>query len=148
MSTDANKQLVQRFLADVWHAGNLELAHDLIHPDYGISDDLRGPTGVIENIRIYRSAFPDLQWHIEQIVAEDDWVAVRLILTGTHLGEFRGIPPTGKSIAMHEMVFWRIVEGKLHTLRAQADGLGLRIQLGAIPDTAWHQPVIGPGSAV
>jgi steroid delta-isomerase-like uncharacterized protein len=147
MSTEVNKQLVQRFLTEVWQAGNVDLAHNLIHPDYRISDDLCGPTGVIANIRTYRSAFSDLQWHIEQIVAENDWVAARLTLTGTHLGEFRGIPPTGKSISMQEMVFWRIVDGKLHTLWAQADALGLRIQLGAIPATAWHQPVIGPGSA-
>jgi steroid delta-isomerase-like uncharacterized protein len=147
MSTEANKELVRRFMTEVWNADNLDLAYDLIHPEYRIGDDgLRGPEAVIHNVRTYRAAFPDLHSQIEQMVAEDDWVAVRLVLTGTHRGEFRGIPATGRQIAMHEMVFCRIVESRLHTLWAQADALGLRIQLGAIPATAWHQPVIGPGA--
>jgi steroid delta-isomerase-like uncharacterized protein len=147
MSTEGNKELVRRFIDEVWNAGNLDLTYDLIHPEYRIGDDgLRGPEAVIHNVRTYHAAFPDLHWQIEQMVAEDDCVAVRLVLTGTHRGEFRGIPATGRRIAMHEMAFWRIVESRLHTLWAQADALGMRIHLGAIPATAWHQPVIGPGS--
>jgi hypothetical protein len=48
---------------------------------------------------------------------------------------------------MQELVFLKIVDGKLHTIVSQADALGLRIQLGAIPSTAWNQPVIGPESS-
>jgi steroid delta-isomerase-like uncharacterized protein len=147
MGTATGKELVERFLTEVWNGGNLDLVVALIHPDYRIGEEgPRGPDAVINNIQTYRAAFPDLRWHIEQMVAEADLVAVRLVLTGTHRGEFRGIPPTGQEIAMQEMVLWRVVDGKLHTLWALADALGLRIQLGAIPATAWHQPVIGPGS--
>jgi predicted ester cyclase len=60
-------------------------------------------------------------------------VAVRLMLHGTHRGEFRGIAPTGRRVTMQEMVFWRIVDGRLHTIWVQADALGLREQLRAIP---------------
>jgi predicted ester cyclase len=88
----------------------------------------------------YRAAFPDLRWTIENVVSEGEWVAVRLVLHGTHLGEFAGVAPTGKRVTMQEMVFWRVVDGRLHTILSQADALGLRVQLGAIPATAWHQP--------
>ena len=145
-SPETNKAIVRRFIAEVWNAGELAVANELIHDDYAISSTNRGPTAVQRNIARYRAAFPDLNWSIEEMIAEGEWVAVRLILHGTHRGEFRGVPPTGKRVAMQELVFWRIVDGKLHTIQAQADSLGLRIQLGAIPATAWHQPVVASSS--
>lgn len=146
MPPRANKAIVQRFIAEAWNAGNLNAVDALVHDDYGIPGADRGPEAVKQNVAIYRAAFPDLRWSIEEMIAEGEWVAVRLMLYGTQQGEFRGIPPTGKRVAMQEMVFWRIVDNKLHTIHAQADALGLRIQLGAIPATAWSQPVTAPSS--
>lgn len=146
MSTAANKRLVERFVAEVWNAGNLSAADGLIHPEYAIRGVGRGPEAVKRNVAAYRAGFPDLEWRIELMIAEDDWVAVRLVLHGTHRGEFAGIPPTGAQAVMQALVFWRVVGGKLHTIWSQGDALGLRIQLGAIPPTAWDQPVIGPGA--
>ena len=143
MSTEFNKQLVHRFIAEVWNSGNADAADDLIHPDYALSVLGQGPEGVKRNVAAYRAAFPDLECTIENMVAEGDWVAVRLVLHATHLGEFAGVAPTGKRVTMQEMLFWRVVDGRLHTIWSQADALGLRIQLGAIPPTAWHQPVRG-----
>jgi steroid delta-isomerase-like uncharacterized protein len=146
MSIEANKLLVRRFIEEVWNTGNLGATDDLIHPDYAIRGVGHGPEAVRRNVAAYRAGFPDLECRVEQMIAEDDWVAVRLVLHATHRGEFGGIPPTGKRVAMQEMVFWRVVDNRLHTIWSQGDALGLRIQLGAIPPTAWHQPVTGPGS--
>ena len=136
MSIEFNKRLVARFIADVWHAGNLDAADNVIHPDYAVSGSGWGAEAVTRNVAAYRTARPDLECVVANVVAEGDWVAVRLVLRATHRGEFAGVAPTGKRVTMQEIVFWRIVDGRLHTIWSQADALGLRIQLGAIPSTA------------
>jgi steroid delta-isomerase-like uncharacterized protein len=141
MSTDANKEVVQRFINEVWNAENLHIADALIHPDYAIAGIGQGAEAVRRNVAAYRTAFPDLTCVIEQLVAEGEWVAVRLTLHGTHLGPLAGIAATGKRVTMQELVFWQVVEGKLRAIWSQGDSLGLRIQLGAIPASAWEQPV-------
>jgi predicted ester cyclase len=105
----------------------------LIHPDYLIDGVGHGPEAVKSNVKAFREAFPDLTWAIEDVVAEGDRVAMRLMLRGTHLGVFRGIAPTGRQVTMQEMVFWRLLDGRLHSGWFQADMLGLRVQLGALP---------------
>ena len=135
MSIESNKALVRRFVTEVWNEGNLALADELVHQDYDIPEIGRGPEAVKRVVTVFRTAFPDMDWSIENLIAEGDWVAVRLLLHGTHRGEFRGIAPTGRRVTMQEMVFWRIVDGRLHTIWVQADTLGLRVQLGVIPPT-------------
>jgi len=143
MTLHANKAIVQRFIAEVWNANNLAAADALVHPDYALEGISRGPDAVRSNVAAYRAAFPDLAWNIEQMVAEGDWVAVRLTLRGTHLGPLGGIPPTGKHVAMKEMAFWRVTGDRLRAVWSVGDALGLRIQLGALPPESWRQPVRG-----
>ena len=143
MLPDLNKAVVRRFIAEVWNAGDLAAADELVHPDYAIDGIGSGPDAVRRNVAAYRAAFPDLEWRIEQVVAEGEWVAARLTLLGTHLGPLGGIPPTGKRVAMKEMVFWQVAGGRLTAIRAVGDALGLRVQLGAIPARAWHEMVRG-----
>lgn len=130
--TQANKNVILRFISQVWNAGNLALADALVHPEYVVPGIGQGPEAVKHNVRVFRDAFPDLIWEVQDIVAEEDRVAVRMTLHATHHGVFRGIAPTGRRISMQEMAFWRIVEGRLHTGWFQADMLGLRDQLGAL----------------
>jgi steroid delta-isomerase-like uncharacterized protein len=137
----AAKEAVTRFITEAWNAGDARATDELIHPDYEIRGIGRGPEAVRRNMAIYRTAFPDLEWVIEQLVAEGEWVAARLTLRGTHLGPLGGIPPSGRSVTLNELVFWRVVDGKLHTIWSQGDSLGLRIQIGALPVTAWQHPV-------
>ena len=141
MSTESNKAVVRRFIAEVWNAGNLDAADDLVHPEYAISGIGTGPDAVRHNVSIYRTAFPDLECVVEQLVAEGDWVAVRLTLRGTHLGPLGDIPATEKPVTMKELVFWRVESGKLCAIWSQGDALGLRIQIGAIPASAWDTPI-------
>jgi steroid delta-isomerase-like uncharacterized protein len=130
--SQANKDVVLRFMTEVWNAGNLDLADELVHPEYVIPGVGQGSQAVKRNVRAFREAFPDLVWAIEDMIAEGDRVAVRLVLNGTHHGVFRGIAPTGRRISMQEMVFWRIVDGRLHAGWFQADMLGMRVQLCAL----------------
>ena len=142
MSTEANKAVVRRFIAEVWNAGNMDAAGDLVHPEYAITGIGTGPDAVRHNVSNLRTAFPDLECVVEQVIAEGDWVAVRLTLRGTHLGPLGDIPASGKPVTMKEMVFWRVDSDQLREIWSQGDALGLRIQIGAIPASAWDRPVI------
>jgi predicted ester cyclase len=144
MCTQSNEAVVRRFIMEFWNGGDAAVADELIHPDYAVEGIGRGPDAVKRNAAIYRSAFPDLAWTIEQTVAEGEWVAVRLTLHGTHLGSLGGIPPTGTRVAMKEMAFWQVEGSRLRAIWSVGDALGLRIQLGALPASAWHEPVPMP----
>lgn len=128
-----NKEIARRFIAEVWNAGNLDLADELVHPAYAVPGVGSGPEGVKQNVSAFRAAFPDLEWAIEDVIAEGDKVVLRLMLHGTQRGEFHGIPPTGKRVTMQEIVIWEILDGRLRSGWFAFDGLGLRVQLGAIP---------------
>ncbi len=78
-------------------------------------------------------AFPDLHFKIEDIVAEGDKVAYRLTISGTHKGEFQGIPPTDKKVSFSSTGISNIVDGKVAEDWVDADIMGLMQQLGAIP---------------
>jgi steroid delta-isomerase-like uncharacterized protein len=141
MSEEASKAVVHRFVAEVWNAGDLAAADELVHPDYAVEGVERGPDFVRRNVAALRAAFPDLESTVEQMVAEGDWVAVRLTLRGTHLGPLGDIPPSGKRVETQEMVFWRVEGGRLRAIWSVGDALGLRVQVGALPASAWHRPI-------
>jgi steroid delta-isomerase-like uncharacterized protein len=79
------------------------------------------------------NAFPDLYHEIVDMVAEGDKVAVRLNVTGTHKGEFQGIPPTSKRLSLDEMGFITIIDGKITEGWISADTMKLMQQIGGIP---------------
>jgi steroid delta-isomerase-like uncharacterized protein len=84
----------------------------------------------------FNNAFPDLHHEIVDMVAEGDKVAIRLNVTGTHKGEFQGIPPTGKKLSLYEMGFVTIIDGKITEGWISADTMGLLQQLGALPPSS------------
>jgi steroid delta-isomerase-like uncharacterized protein len=84
----------------------------------------------------FTSAFPDLSSNIVAMVAEGDKVAVRFNVTGTHKGEFQGIPPTGKKVSFSGMDFLTIIDGKVVEEWESIDTMGLMQQIGAIPPDA------------
>jgi len=81
-------------------------------------------------------AFPDLHHDIKDMVAEGDKVAVRLIVTGTHNGEFRGIPPSGRKLSLDEMAFLTIVDGRIIEGWVTSDTMSFMQQIGAIPSSS------------
>ena len=78
-------------------------------------------------------AFPDLHFKIEDIVAEGDKVAYRLTVSGTHKGEFQGIPPTDKKVSFTSTGISNIADGKVAEDWVDADTMGLMQQIRAIP---------------
>lgn len=94
-------------------------------------DPIKGPAGYISIIELMRSGFPDVQWLLEEMVAEGNTVAARFVLEGTHQGMFFGIAPTGKKIKVQALNFYYFLNGKIIKEYGQPDLLGLLHQIGA-----------------
>ncbi len=94
-------------------------------------DPIKGPAGYISIIELMRSGFPDVQWLLEEMVAEGNTVAARFVLEGTHQGVFFGIAPTGKKIKVQALNFYYFLNGKIIKEYGQPDLLGLLHQIGA-----------------
>ena len=137
MSVEANRLTMSRFV-DFINTASEALAQELISDDAaffvpGRPDPVRGPAGYLEIIAMMRQGFPDIQWSLEETIAEEDKVAARFIMRGTHQGTFFGAPPTGRKIEVQAMNFYRLADGRFVEERGQPDLLGLLQQIGAVP---------------
>jgi len=137
-SEEENKVHYRRTFEQVFNQGNLALVDELVAPDFlnhevppGMNN--RGPDSTRQVVTMLRTAFPNLHFTIEDLVAEGDTVASRVTMSGTHLGPFQGIPPTGRSFQQAHMHFVRFRDGKAIEHRAVRDDLGMMRQLGVIP---------------
>ncbi|MFF7440453.1 ester cyclase [Streptomyces sp. NPDC008122] len=95
-----------------------------------------GGTGAEALKRVWAAllrAFPDIRVTVEETVAEGDKVVSRNTVTGTHLGEYRGLPPTGRPVTYGEIFVLRFVDGKIAEVRGIVDVLTQLRQLGALP---------------
>jgi steroid delta-isomerase-like uncharacterized protein len=137
MTTETNKAVMGRFVEFI-NTASEKLAEELISPLAvfhvpGRAEPMRGPAGYLAIIGMMRGGFPDIQWTLEEVIAEGDKVAARFTMRGTHRGAFFGVPPTGKTIAVQAMNFYRLSGGQFIEERGQPDLLGLLQQIGAVP---------------
>ncbi len=121
--------------------GNLSLADELLTPNYehhdASSPDFgRGPESEKKRAALYRTAFPDLQLTIEDIIAEGQTVMARWSCRGTHKGDLSGIAPTGKQVTISGVTVARFTNGKMVEGWVNWDALGLMQQLGVVPALA------------
>jgi predicted ester cyclase len=110
---------------------------ELLAPNFVICDALpgmqHGRDGFRQVVEMFRTAFPDLHVTFEAEFADGDYVIHRGYVTGTHKGEWQGIPPTGKHVTMKTLDIWRVVNGKAVENWVQMDMLSLMQQLGVVP---------------
>ena len=132
-----NKQFMRRFVEEVINRKNLDAIDEFAAEDFVeyVPFPGQGPgrEGLKYAISIFLSAFPDIQWMLEEQIAEGEKVVSRFTMTGTHLGDFLGIPATGKSVKVWGVVIDEVRDGKFAGSRIIMDTLGLMQQLGAIP---------------
>lgn len=133
MSTEQNRVLVHRRVEEIWHQGNLAAIDDLIAADFISNGQAIGREGFRQFVNVVRTAFPDLQFTIEDIVAEGDKVCVRYVGRGTQQGEFAGLPAAGKPVQFAGIDLFRIAGGQFAEEWLMYDQLSLLQQLGAIP---------------
>ena len=127
MSTEENKALVRREQEELWnHTGDLDAAGDLFAPE--LAEAAR------QEAADFRRGFPDVISTIEDIVAEGDRVAARWRARASHLGEYVGVPPTGKEVEFTGISMYRIEGGRIAESWTVEDELGLMRQIGAVPE--------------
>ncbi|WP_458207014.1 ester cyclase [Haladaptatus sp. NG-SE-30] len=135
-SIEENKRLARRIPEDIATERNFDLVEAVATEDCvehgAFGERTEGRDANVERLRNIIDAFPDFEATVEDIVAEDDEVAMRVTLRGTHEGEFMGIEPTGNSFEVQNMVFTRIEDGKIAERWVQPDTLGMFHQLGVV----------------
>ena len=125
MSIEENKALIRRYLDAL---GGNDKPPELVNQYVAESDeDLR------QHIAVAEAGFPRYELPPDDIIAEGDKVVVRATMRATHLGEFFGVPATGKEVTMPLIIIYRIADGRIVEHWIQMDVFGLMQQLGAIP---------------
>jgi steroid delta-isomerase-like uncharacterized protein len=137
LSTQENATLVRRFAEEVITRGDIGSAARFVWEDVVEQVPLpgQGPglEGLKDILRSMRSAFPDLNFAINEQIAEGDKVASRFEWTGTHQEEFLGVSATGRRVRVWGVVIDRLEEGRIKDTRIIMDTLGLMMQLGVFP---------------
>ena len=132
-----NSIIVRRFLDLVLNKDQIGSAGQFFWEDMVEQVPLpgQGPGlgGLKDALRGMRAAFPDMHWTVEEQIAEGDKVATRFEWTGTHRGEFLGVPATGRAVKVWGVVIDRLEGGKIKDTRIIMDSLGLMTQLGVFP---------------
>ncbi|MEP7355255.1 MAG: ester cyclase [Acidobacteriota bacterium] len=131
-----NAATVRKFVKEVISQGNIDAAVQFVCEDMveQVPFPGQGPgiEGLKDVLRGMRSAFPDLNFEIQEQVSEGDKVVSRFEWTGTHSGEFLGVLATGRQVRVWGVVIDRLEQGRIKDTRLIMDTLGL-IQLGVFP---------------
>ena len=132
-----NSIIVRRFVDLVLNKDQIDSAGQFFWEDMVEQVPLPGQApglgGLKDVLRGMRAAFPDMHWTVEEQIAEGDKVATRFEWTGTHRGEFLGVPATGRAVKVWGVVIDRLEGGKIKDTRIIMDSLGLMTQLGVFP---------------
>jgi len=137
MSTEANVLAMRRFTEFI-NTADQNLGEQLIAEDAqfwipGQPEAMKGLAGYMNVLGMMRSGFSDVQWSLEETIAEGDRIAARFTMRGTHDGTFFGVPATGRKIEIRAMNFYRLAGEKFVEEYGQPDLLGLLQQIGAVP---------------
>lgn len=133
---EENKEIVRRLNA-IWE-GDLEVVDELVAENYLnhnpiVPDAPPGPEGFKQNVTALRTAFPDIDFTLEDLIAEGDKVVFRTIGHGTHEGELMGVEPTERVVELSGFVMFRIKDGQIAERWARYDTMGMLRQMGPLP---------------
>jgi len=139
MTVEQNKAIATRFIQEVFVDADERAADELTAPNFvphswpGVEP---GVEGLKKAQRRVSAGLEDARMTIEDVIAEGDKVVVRLTSHGRHVGEFMGMPPSGKAYDISEIHIFRIADGQVIEHWRDADMLGMLRQLGAFPEPA------------
>ena len=132
-----NAAIVRGFVDEVITKGNIEAAGNYFWDDVVEQVPMpgQGPglSGLQDTIRAMRVGFPDIMFSIQEQITESDKVASRFEWTGTHKGEFLGIPATGRPVRVWGIMINRVEDGRINDTCIIMDTLGMMGQLGVLP---------------
>jgi len=132
---EENEDLATMYWEEVWWGDQGKIA-EIVAPDevhhWGIGGDTRGFEEFTERWGLFFTAFPDLEFTVDLVVAQDDLVATSWTATGTHRGEWLGIAPTDREVTWQGINIFRFECGQIVEAWGSADHVGLLSQLGAV----------------
>jgi steroid delta-isomerase-like uncharacterized protein len=134
MPAEDNKAAARRFYEEVINGKNLQVIDELLTPD-GV-DHTFGSQGIEASKQFFgmlHRAFPDLHVEVHDVIAEGELVAARVTYSGTHQGEFVGIPATGRQARVNGVDFFRMQDGRQAEHWGGPDMASLLQQLGVMP---------------
>jgi steroid delta-isomerase-like uncharacterized protein len=137
--SEENKARIREFIERVLTVGEIDATGDYFHDD--VVEEVpfpgQGPglQGLKETLTRIRHAFPDSQWSVEEQIAEGNKVLSRFVWSGTHRGEFLGIPATNRPVRVWGMVIDRFEDGKVKSTRILLDSLSMMQQLGVVSES-------------
>ncbi len=134
--TSALKAVARQFVEEIFAEGRLDTIDEIVDPEFvsrtfGITED--GPEQLKLATRRVHDGLTNVEFRIDDMVAEGDRVAVRLTSSATPRGEFMGVDARGKSYTVEEMHLFRIVDGLVTEHWHSYDALGVMRQIGALP---------------
>ena len=138
MSLEANKAVVRRLYEEVANAKQLDVIDEIVHSDTVDHNPFPGmPTKGTEAYRAIFgasiAAFPDFHMRVDALIAEGNRVAVQGTISGTHDGEFLGMPPTGNAFSVSNIEVFEVQDGKITARWGVADSMSMMEQLGVSP---------------
>jgi len=137
VSAEDNNAIVRRWVDEAWNNGDFSSVEKLYPPSYtlhfGGMPETKGAEGLAGFISVYRNALPDLRMEIKDMLADGDRVVWRVTTSGTHLGDFLGIPPSGRPVSVNAIVISLFENGKWVEDWVNNDDLGLFQQIGVVP---------------
>lgn len=127
--------IIHRYFSDLANGGSPAaaeeiLAHDFVFHEQGRHDDLAAFAAMMQGVR---AAFPDIHFEVHDSFGDEQKQAVRFTIRGTHQGNFMGLPPTGKHIAIGGIDVFRLSGGRIAEVWACIDLAGALSQLGVLP---------------
>jgi steroid delta-isomerase-like uncharacterized protein len=135
MSVQEHQTTVRRWI-EAWNTQDLDAVEDLVVAEFVRHDanlpEVVGPAAQRDFMLGVFGAFPDIQFELQQFIAQGDLAVAHMRVRGTHRGEFLGISATGRTIAIQSVETFRLADGKVAEQWVLMDALGLLQQLGAV----------------
>jgi len=130
-----HKLLFGRLYHSVWNERRLEYIDQVIADTHALGDPTIsgrgvGPAAYRRQVERFLTGLPDLRFNVDDTISEGDKLVVYWTITGTHRGEFLGVPPTNKLVAFSGITINEIADGKILESTVIWDGLGLMKQFG------------------
>ena len=135
MTLEENKAVVRQFIEEVFEGGNVDAVDRLVADDF-VPHTWPGTTdrdGLKATMARVAKGLADASFRIDDLIAEGDRVVARVTASATQVGEFMGMPPSGKSYTIEEIHIFRVGGGRITEHWHQFDQIGMMRQLGAMP---------------
>jgi len=132
-----NKAIIRRLYEEVWNKRKLEVVNEIVSPSHALqAPNVRGsavgPDAYKRQVALFLAGFSDFRWTVEDLIAEENKVVACWTISGTHRGEYMGVPATNRKVSVGGMTIHHLSHGKIIDSYSNWDALGMMQQLGVV----------------